>query len=468
MSRHFTTAPYVIGTLSILIFLNTVASAQVALYVAGNTSPAPNPDTQGWNSKEGRNAMEYGITVDPPEAAWGLNSHTGREESFDRSGLFATYAGELAGGFSAQMRMSIGGVTTGTDPLSQSNMIVRNGQKVYDLYWHQDGAHAGSGNGGFYYQNAFGTATLIEAIEFNNSIGTHGESTMHDYEVRVDGVGNASFFEDGSQIGVTVAADDFADTTEDLFGAIAPAAGANVGESRFFINRLSLSGGAGPPLREKKWWSADSGDWFDNFNWSSGAPLDHTETAILGDAISAPRTIFVDTPVTVRSVRFDHGVGYNVSGQGSVNLESQSVAEGFNAGVDVRQTAAEGAHQFQAPVRLHSLTDVNVTDGAELIFTNLLDLNGNTLTKKGAGTMSIRSDFVTGGGTLNIAEGAVSGNGTVGGSVNNSGGTISPGNTVTTTVGQVPEPSAFALLVLGSLLVCWRYAGSGRKNYQKL
>ena len=394
----------------------------------------------------------YGITINPTEAAWGLNSHTGHTESFDQSGLFGTHVGTLGGGFSAQIRMSIGGETTGTNPLLQSNMIIRTGQKIYDLYFHEDGAHAGSGNGGLYYQNAFGTSTLIEAIEFSNVSGTHGESIMHDYEVRVDAAGNASFFDDGAQLGTTVAADDFADTTEDLFGAIAPFHGGNVGESRFFINRLSLSGG-GPPSPEKEWRSADSGDWFDNSNWTGGAPLDHTQTAILGNAISEPRTIFVDTPVTVRTVRFDHGVGYNVAGQGSVNLESQSIVEGFNAGVEVRQAAATGAHQFQAPVRLHSLTDVNVASGAELIFTNLLDLNGNTLTKTGAGTMSIRSDFVTGGGTLNVAEGAVSGNGTVGGDVNNSGGTISPGNSNAGAVGQVPEPSAFALLVLGGLVV---------------
>jgi len=53
---------------------------------------------------------------------------------------------------------------------------------------------------------------------------------------------------------------------------------------------------------------------------------------------------------------------------------------------------------------------------------------GNTLTKTGAGEMTIRNDLVTNGGTVSVQEGNLSGIGPITGDVNNSGGTISPGN----------------------------------------
>lgn len=114
-------------------------------------------------------------------------------------------------------------------------------------------------------------------------------------------------------------------------------------------------------------------------------------------------------------------------------------------------TVDQGNHEFQVVTNLENDTTAHVASGSLLSFNNALNLNGNTLTKTGAGEMAIRNDLVAGGGTVSILEGTVSGNGTVGGNVMNDRGIISPGNN-TEALTQVPEPSTLALLVLGSLL----------------
>ena len=73
-------------------------------------------------------------------------------------------------------------------------------------------------------------------------------------------------------------------------------------------------------------------------------------------------------------------------------------------------------------------TDVFTSVGTTLAFNNELNLQGQTLTKTGSGTMAINNQVTLAGGTLNCDQGVCSGSGTIGDSVNNSGGTISPGN----------------------------------------
>ena len=171
------------------------------------------------------------------------------------------------------------------------------------------------------------------------------------------------------------------------------------------------------------WAVDDSGNWGDADNWTLGGPPDSGgHTAIFGNAIDSPQTVFTNAAVTVNSIQFENAFGYAVAGQGSVNL-----ADDGGGGLP-SVSVAQGEHQFQAIVNLAANTSVDVAGGSTLIFNNALNLAGNNLTKTGTGEMAIRNDLVTGGGTINIQEGTVSGNGTVGGNVNNQGGTISPGN----------------------------------------
>jgi len=213
-------------------------------------------------------------------------------------------------------------------------------------------------------------------------------------------------------------------------------------------------------------WNIGSGDWNVGRNWTpvDGPPGNPTaenranHTATFGDKITANSTVFRDTDVTVRAITFDNNTAsYNIAGFGNISLVQGTAAEPPPTFI----AANQGNHQFQAPVRFHTDAEVNVASASTLIFVGALNLMGHTITKSGAGTMSIRSDFVTGGGTLNVAEGTVTGNGTVGGDLSNAGGIIAPGNGGAAVSGQVPEPGSLVLLVVGGLLMVW---SCGRRN----
>jgi len=219
-----------------------------------------------------------------------------------------------------------------------------------------------------------------------------------------------------------------------------------------------------PPPTDFEWTSADSGDWNDSINWSAGGPpgdqgavQSSHHTVTFGDAIgSESRIVFTERSVTVNSISVNNTMGgsYTIAGRPSVNLNASTV--GTAASLEV----AAGAHEFQAPLGIHSDTTVNVAGGSTLTFNNALNLNGQTLTKSGDGTMTVNNVLNTGGGTLNANAGIVSGHGTIGGDVNNEGGTISPGdNSVLSSgdsISDVPEPSTMLLLVLGGLLLGFR------------
>jgi len=204
------------------------------------------------------------------------------------------------------------------------------------------------------------------------------------------------------------------------------------------------------PPTEGTWNNAGSGDWNSPGNWIGGVPNGNDQTAILGDKISSPQTVFTNDPVTVKAIQFNSSNGYAVAGQGALNLERTD----GNAAIDVDQ----GSHQFQLPVNLNRSTDLTVADGASLQFNHLLSLNGNTLTKLGTGTVEINNDLTTGDGTLMNFEGTIAGVGSVGGDLVNNLGVISPGKSDGAALRSVPEPSCAALLLaaLAALLAASR------------
>ena len=198
---------------------------------------------------------------------------------------------------------------------------------------------------------------------------------------------------------------------------------------------LGVANLSGSPVYEppvSTWTSPASGSWHDGQNWNKDVPNNSADekdyTAVFSDSINSPRVVLTESDVTVRTVRFDHDETYAISGLGTINLESGSVAEGYNASLEVEQ----GEHQFQAPVKLHSPTDLSVSAVASLTFNGALDLNGNTLTKTGDGTVTINNRLLSGGGTVSGAvigaAGTIGGDGTIRGDVDNSGATIAPGN----------------------------------------
>jgi len=175
----------------------------------------------------------------------------------------------------------------------------------------------------------------------------------------------------------------------------------------------------GPPVTEFRWFRNSSGNWNAPSNWVGGVPNTNQRTAIFGDAILQDRTVFSNVPITVKAIQFDNASSYAITGPGSINLESNT----GGASISVLQ----GSHEFQLAVELQSPTSVSVAGGAALSFNNELNLNGKTLTKTGAGSLSINNALV-GGGILDCQQGVCGGIGSIAGTIVNSSGIISPGN----------------------------------------
>ena len=154
--------------------------------------------------------------------------------------------------------------------------------------------------------------------------------------------------------------------------------------------------GAGNPIdvmqiTEVSWQNDVSGDWNATGNWSPGIVPDATNiTAILGDAIQSTQTVFTNTDVTVQAMHFDNTNSYVVAGGGSMTFDSGTTAPQSDVNVFA------GDHQFQAVVNLNNQTDLTIVSDASLAFINILNLDGNTLTKSGPGTLSVNNNLVAG------------------------------------------------------------------------
>ena len=162
------------------------------------------------------------------------------------------------------------------------------------------------------------------------------------------------------------------------------------------------------------------GNWTPQDGVVANKPDANNATAVLGGAISAPRTVAVQADITVKTVQFDSSQSYVVAGGGSVNLDANT----GNASIAVTQ----GNHQLQAVVNLHDNTVANIAAGATLEVNNRLNLQGHTLTKTGTGNLAINNIVDLDGGSLVGTSGSISGSGTILGDLENPSGTVSPGS----------------------------------------
>ena len=223
-----------------------------------------------------------------------------------------------------------------------------------------------------------------------------------------------------------------------------------------------------PPDADQVFWKEDhSGDWSVLDNWgpvNQGelpvVPNGNNKRAVFGDVVNAPRTVFNDTPVTVNGIEFDNSNSYAVVGPGSINLQAGTLG-------DPQIHVTQGSHEFQLRVGLDADTSVDVASGAQLEFVNRLNLDGNTLTKSGDGTLLVTNQLNSGGGTIINSAGVLGGGGTIGGNVQNLSGILSPGNSagnaVASSTMSIPEPGSSVLLgwAVGMLAarVRWRRRG---------
>lgn len=151
------------------------------------------------------------------------------------------------------------------------------------------------------------------------------------------------------------------------------------------------------PNGTSSWVASGSGEWFESINWHYWNRGDtDEEIATFGSAIESASTITVNTPQTVKGLRFIDDDSCTFSGTGALTLAANT----GNSIIDVQQ----GAHALQIPVTLNSSTDFQVTAGASLQITGNIDLNGNTLNVSGPGLIEISDgEFLMNESTLSIA-----------------------------------------------------------------
>ena len=216
-----------------------------------------------------------------------------------------------------------------------------------------------------------------------------------------------------------------------------------------------------PAPVDYRWINDITGAWENRLNWfpADGAPPgDDAEgsannTVTFGDTITQARTVTTNSSFSVHAMTFDNSNSYAIVGGGHVSLVAGTVTTPEDRTGDSHITVVRGSHQFQLKVDLENDTVVNVAEGAELEFVNRLNLNGNTLTKTGTGTLVISNTLNTGNGTVIGADGIIEGSGRISGNFNNTGGILSPGTSTAgdgnDTLSQVPEPANIVALGLG-------------------
>jgi hypothetical protein len=134
-------------------------------------------------------------------------------------------------------------------------------------------------------------------------------------------------------------------------------------------------------------WSPNaSGDWNTAANWANaGVPNAVDAEADFFGAITGNHTVITDVPVTVGTINFNNAHTYEISGTGSLTLQSSV----FPSAQVIVQA---GTQEINLPTTIASNTIFNVATGATLIIANPLTINpGETLSTTGGGTVKYES-----------------------------------------------------------------------------
>lgn len=163
-----------------------------------------------------------------------------------------------------------------------------------------------------------------------------------------------------------------------------------VGEA-FFSTQDILIAPAGP-----SWIATGGGNYFTAGNWSGGVvPNAATATATFGSSITANATIALGSSVTLGTIRFDSANSYSLTGAGTIMLDAHDHANHIED--PGRIEVLRGNHSIHAGVMFHGAAGIDVAANSELYLGGpILFASGQTLTKRGAGTLRIDSTSVTG------------------------------------------------------------------------
>jgi glucosylceramidase len=141
-------------------------------------------------------------------------------------------------------------------------------------------------------------------------------------------------------------------------------------------------------------WSLNaSGNWLTDTNWTAGSPNGIDAEANFTGAITSPRTVYTNSPITVGTLRFNNASTYVIGGTSSLTLQTSD----GNALVDV----LGGTHKINLPLTIASNMTLSVAGGAKLLISDPVTINaGVNVTQAGSGAVTYQS-------TITVLDGAL-------------------------------------------------------------
>jgi MYXO-CTERM domain-containing protein len=131
-------------------------------------------------------------------------------------------------------------------------------------------------------------------------------------------------------------------------------------------------------------WNANAdGNWSAGSNWTGGAAPDGTDhVATFGDVIDLPRTVTLDAPKTLGTLKFSSPVAYIIAGD-ALTLD---VAAG-----EVALEVAAGAHTISAPIVLSDNLTITSAASSGLAITAPVAATGQSIFKTGSGSVQLEN-----------------------------------------------------------------------------
>jgi glucose/arabinose dehydrogenase len=132
-------------------------------------------------------------------------------------------------------------------------------------------------------------------------------------------------------------------------------------------------------------WNANAnGNWSAAANWTGTAPNAIDASGTFGPAISAPRTITVDSPRTLGVLYFNSPISYTLGGNSTITLDASAGLAGINV--------LDGNHTITAPIVLNDSVLINVVRfGSTLTLSGELTATGQTIHKLGVGAVDLQN-----------------------------------------------------------------------------
>ena len=209
-------------------------------------------------------------------------------------------------------------------------------------------------------------------------------------------------------------------------------------------------------------WNADaSGAWSVASNWDNATRYGVNDQVTFGGAITAPRTITVDSAVTAGGLTFNSTPAYTIAGSRSITLQASLG--------DAILNVVNGSHAISAPLVLASNTDVTfINPGNSLTISGSISGSETALSLYGAGTLVLGAANTYSGstdvstGTLQLAHPLAVQNSTV--SVSASGALAFAAGVTNPTLGGLAGAGNISLATAASQPVTLGAGGNGQNT----